>query len=281
MRWGRSPGGPARWAAGGAAALLLVSLLPGLARAQIACTGPVSGPTAYCPDCIYDTYGEFDTSRNPDDFACGQFTRLRPLAEAPMTLYQYGDPFLVEGGSYRLEGVTIRLRRPSLLTIPGDVVVRVFDDADVLGNDDPENPASFLDNEPGSVLARAVVPAASICAGTSITLGACDETRLFDANPSLADGVVYWISAAMSQAGTGATWAKTTGENSMLVCSGPNCSDEWKYATSNGDAPVWNDALFVEAVGLVRLVPEPSPALLRAAALALLVGLAHRGRRRH
>lgn len=277
-RVGRSLGWLARWTASAAAALLLVTLAPGFARAQIACTGPVSGPTAYCPDCIYDTYGEFDTSRSPDDFACGQFTRLRPLSTS-MTLFQYADPFLVEGGPYRLESVTIRLRRPSLLTTPGDVAVRVWDDADVLGNDDPEDPQSFLDNEPGGVLARASVPAADICTGSQIVPGACDETRLFDANPSLVDGAVYWISATMAQPETGATWAKTTGENSMLVCSGPNCSDEWKYATSNGETPTWNAAQFVEAIGLVRLVPEPSSALLRAAALAILAGLA-RGRRR-
>jgi hypothetical protein len=33
---------------------LLLAAYPVAVRAQIVCTGPVSGPTLYCPDCIYD-----------------------------------------------------------------------------------------------------------------------------------------------------------------------------------------------------------------------------------
>lgn len=261
-------------------AVLLVSSVPEFARAQIACEGPKRGPQPYCPDCIYDTFGEFDVSRTPDDFACGQFSRLRVLGVAA-TPSQWADPFLAEGGPYRLEGVRIRLRRPSELTPIGDVVVRVFDDLDVLGDDDPEDPLSFDDNEPGIVLARAFVAGEAICqGGTGVNYITCDETSVFEENPFLVDGSVYWVAATMNETG-GATWVKTNGEDAMLNCTGPNCSDEFKTANSNDEAPTWIPAQGVAAVGLVRLVPEPSASLLGAAALTTLATLAaSRGRRR-
>ncbi len=253
---------------------LLLAAYPAAGRAQIVCTGPESGPTAHCPDCIYDTYGEPDPSTAPR-FACAQFFDTRPLGGNPNS-DQYADPFVVEGGNRHLESAMIRLRLVGMPMFPGDVVVRVWDDDDVLGNDDPENPASFMDNRPGNVLARAVIPQeAVLCVGTVIHQGTrCDVTGSFDETPILEDGVAYWVGAAMTDAATSVSWVQTTGETQQEpVCAGPNCSEEWVFANSNAEVPTWNAATNVDPVGLVRLVPEPSVALLRAGLLATLLVL--------
>jgi hypothetical protein len=256
------------------AMLLVIAAYPATGRAQVACLGPVSGPTAYCPDCIYDTYGEEDPSKLLDDFACAQFTNLRGLGGNP-TSAQFADPFLVEGGNYRLESATIRLRLIGMPMLPGDVVVRVWDDDDVLGNDNPEDPQSFADNQPGNVLARAVIAQEGVtCVGTTITQDRCDETASFDETPILQDGVTYWVGAAMTDALTSVSWVQTTGETvQQPECAGPNCSDEWVIANTNAEMPAWNPAPDVDPVGLVRLVPEPCVALLRGGALATLLAL--------
>jgi hypothetical protein len=276
---------------GAVAALLAIAAHPGAGRAQVACTGPVSGPTAYCPDCIYDTYGEVDPAKVRDDFACGQWIVVRPLgAVAVGRSDQYADPFLVRGGDYLLESVMVRLRFPVLdpPAVAGDVVVRVWDDDDVLGNDDPEDPGSFADNRPGSVLARAVIPEEVVaCIGNQLPpldpADRCDETADFDETPLLQDGVTYWVGAAMNDAGTRMNWAKTTGETAGDPCTPekPNCSDEWVVAQTNADAPAWSPASNLDPVGLVRLLPEPSASALRAgAAGALLAAWTVRRRRR-
>jgi hypothetical protein len=59
-----------------------------------------------------------------------------------------------------------------------------------------------------------------------------------------------------------------------------NCSEEWVFANSIGETPAWNPAGFPDPVGLVRLVPEPSVALLRAGMLATLLVLGAVQRRR-
>jgi hypothetical protein len=260
---------------------LLLAAWPVAGRAVVPCPGPVSGPTAYCPDCIYDTYGESDPDKTLDDFACAQFSDLRPLGGNPNS-DQYADPFLVEGGSHPLEGVMIRLRKVGI--VPGDVVVRVWDDFDVLGNDDPEDLGSFTDNRPGTVLARAAIPQASmLCSGQTVHQGSrCDVSASFDETPTLQDGVVYWVGAAMAGALTSVSWVQTAGETQQQpVCQGLSCSEEWVFANTNAEAPAWNAATNVDPVGLVRLVPEPSAGQLRAGAIGTLVALAAvRGRRR-
>ena len=251
---------------------LLLAAYPVAGRALIPCPGPVSGPTVYCPDCIYDTYGAPDPSTTPR-FACAQFFDTRRLGGSPNS-DQYADPFVVAGGDFSLESAMIRIRK--LGDAWGDVVVRVWDDFDVQGDDDPENPASFTDNRPGSVLARAVIPqAAMLCVGADIHPGSrCDVTGSFDETPVLEDGVAYWVGAAMTGELTGVNWVQTSGETlEQPVCTPPNCSEEWVFANTNGETPVWNAATNVDPVGLVRLVPEPSVALLRAGALATLLGL--------
>jgi hypothetical protein len=255
------------------ALFLAVAAHPSVGGAQVACLGPVSGPTAYCPDCIYDSYGEEDPTKPLDDFACGQFGNLRPLGGNPNS-DQYADPFLVEGGSRRLESVMTRLRLVGMPMFPGDLVARVWDDDDVLGNDDPQNPATFADNRPGSVLARAAIPQEDVrCVGMTIHQASrCDVVASFDQTPILDDGAVYWVGIAMADALTSVSWVQTTGVTSG-VCSGPNCSDEWVFANTNSETPAWSAATFVDALGLVRLVPEPSGALLRTAALSTLLVL--------
>jgi hypothetical protein len=258
---------------------LLLAAYPVAGRALIPCPGPTSGPTAYCPDCIYDAYGEEDPDRPLDDFACGKFADLRPLGGNPNS-DQYADPFVVEAGDSRLESVMIRIRKVG--DAWGDVVVRVWDDDDVLGNDDPEDLGSFTDNRPGSVLARAVIPqAAMLCVGTMIHQGSrCDVSASFEETPILQEGAAYWVGAAMNAALTSVGWAQTTGETSQQECTGVNCSTEWVFANTNGETPAWNAATNVDPVGLVRLVPEPSAALQRAGALAVLLGLGGFQRRR-
>jgi hypothetical protein len=270
--------GLGRAAAVTAVMLLAIAAYPATGRAQVACLGPVSGPTVYCPDCIYDSYGEEDPDKPLDDFACGKFADLRPLGGNPNS-DQYADPFVVEGDSV-LESAMIRLRKVGI--VPGDVVVRVWDDDDVLGNDNPEDPASFTDNRPGTVLARAVIPqAAMLCELTMIHQGSrCDVSASFNETPILEDGTVYWVGAAMAGALTSVSWVQTTGETSTQECTGVNCSEEWVVANTNGETPVWNAATNVDPVGLVRLVPEPSVALLRAGMLATLLVLGAVQRRR-
>lgn len=257
---------------------LLLAAWPAVGRAQVSCPGPVFGPTTYCPDCIYDTYGESDPDKTLDDFACAQFSDVRGLGGNPSS-FQYADPFLVVG-SAQLESVMIRLRK--LGEFPGDAVVRVWDDLDPLGNDDPENPGSFADNEPGAVLASAVIPQASmLCSGQTIHQASrCDVSASFDETPLLEEGVVYWVGAAMADALTSVSWVQATGVVNQNPCQGENCSEEWVFATTNAEDPVWNAATFSDPVGLVRLVPEPSTALLRVGALGLLPALAAGRRRR-
>lgn len=262
---------------------LLLAAYPVAGRAQIVCTGPVSRPTVYCPDCIYDSYGEEEAAvPGPplEDFACAQFSDLRGLGGGMS--FQYADPFLVEGGSRQLESAMIRLRLIGMPPAPGDVVVRVWDDDDVLSNDDPENPASFTDNRPGNVLARAVIPQeAVLCVGQTVHQASrCDVSASFDATPLLEDGAVYWVGATMTGALTSVSWVQATGVVNQMPCAGLNCSEEWVVANSIAEEPVWNLAPFSDPVGLVRLVPEPSCALLRAAALGVLPALAAVRRRR-
>jgi hypothetical protein len=132
------------------------------------------------------------------------------------------------------------------------------------------------------VLARAVIPQADMrCEGTTIHQGSrCDVSASFDETPILQEGAAYWVGAAMNAALTSVGWAQTTGETSQQECTGVNCSTEWVFANTNGETPAWNAATNVDPVGLVRLVPEPSVAIQRAGALAVLLGLGGLQRRR-
>ncbi len=201
---------------------------------------------------LHDTLAETESS----NWLVGSSEQTDPNDPSILTtnINQPADSFVVSGGSFFFESMTLRLSSTTLLDQsfgggPGnDYSVRLWDDS---GN-----------NTPGTVLESITVP-------NSDSLS--DDVVLSSIlHPLLTNGSTYWISAALPDDQSRGRWRSVEVPSSGRATAFSNSDnpDRWSGAGSNPNA------LALQITG----TPIPEPGSLALASLAILFGYVRRRR---